>query len=246
MDRKARHRIWKLEKRLSKTEKLLAAALAKEEQKQERLQTILIGMRRWIRLHATAVAAIVIWGEPKIDEPVICAWRRTLAYHGFDGEEATETGLLWCERDYELRAAHKLYPLFVDDPDYGRPDSGWNPDIVHAPESARFTEVFKAAPVWLLEFTSITLDAIALEFDLPDLSDKPSWGVEGMKDAQRWPLLPLGTIAAGDPVSPDDGLSSNERRFYEEIQKRPKEEWSRFERRRVQQLVMRLSPNAQG
>jgi hypothetical protein len=93
----------------------------------------------------------------------------------------------------------------------------------------------------------MAIDAQVLEFDLPDLSDEINWGVEGLKDAQRWPLLPLGTIAAGDPcAAPDDGLSANERRFREEIQKRPKDEWSRFERRRMQQLVQRLSPNAHG
>jgi hypothetical protein len=33
------------------------------------------------RLHATAVAAIVLSGEPKIHEPLIRAWARTLAHY---------------------------------------------------------------------------------------------------------------------------------------------------------------------
>jgi hypothetical protein len=89
----------------------------------------------------------------------------------------------------------------VDDPDYGRRHSWWDPSIVHAPESPRFTEIFSAAPVWLLQFTTLRLDAQMLEFELPDISADLIWGVEGVKNSKRWPLLPLGTMAAGDPVS---------------------------------------------
>ena len=138
----------------------------------------------------------------------------------------------------ELRAAEKMYPAIVDDPDYGRPHYSradgywWNPGIVHAPESARFTEIFRTAPVWLLQFTRIRLDASVLEFDLPDISAELVWGVEGVKDAERWPQLPLGTMAAGDPVciAPEEfgsDLSPEERRFYQEMKHRPEEEWSR-------------------
>jgi hypothetical protein len=262
MNREARHQIWKLEKLLSKTETRIAAALAKMEQSRIPLETRFDLMRSDVRPHATAVAAIAVWGEPKIDEPLICAWKRTLAYHGLDREEvirelpvrSISTGLLiagdhgdirWWEKDDELRAT-EIYPLIVDDPDYRSPRGWWDPHIVHAPEQARFTEIFRTAPVWLLEFTKIQMDSLVLEFDLPDLSGELNWGVEGVKDAERWPLLPLGTITAGDPVcaAPEefDGLSSEERRFYEEIQKRSKEEWSRVERRRVQQLAKRPSP----
>ena len=129
--------------------------------------------------------------------------------------------------------------------------------IGHAPEAARFTEVFSTAPVWLLQFTNIRLDAWLLEFDLPDISAELIWGVEEVKDAKRWPLLPLGTMAAGDPVrtppeefesdlSPPEefksDLSREERRFYQEMKEQPEEEWSRLERRRMLGLIERLSP----
>jgi hypothetical protein len=256
MNHGARNRVRKLEKRLSKAEKLVPAVVAKMQQSVEKMETTFTIIRGRARVHTTAVAAIVMWGEPKIDEPLMCAWKRTLEYHGFDKEGATKelrrsilTGLPldgdrdeWRTND-ELRATQKIYPLIVDDAHYRSPRGWWDPSIVHAPESSRFSEVFKTAPGWLLKFTHMEIDAAALEFDLPDLSDELSWGVEAVKDAERWPLLPLGTIAAGGPVcaAPQDGLSANERRFYEEMQKRPKDEWSRFERRRMQQLVKRLS-----
>ena len=117
----------------------------------------------------------------------------------------------------------------------------------NAPESARFTEIFRTAPVWLLQFTHIDFDAPILEFDLPDMSAELIWGMEGVKDSKRWPLLPLGTMAAGDTVciAPEEfgsDLSPQERRFYQEMKERPEDEWSRLERRRMRELIERLSP----
>ena len=46
-------------------------------------------MRQDLRLHTTAVAAIVMSGEPKIDEPLVRAWERTLAHHRIDAAEGS-------------------------------------------------------------------------------------------------------------------------------------------------------------
>jgi hypothetical protein len=164
MDRRSRQRIWKLERLLSKTERLLPAVLTKLEKNRVPLEEIIPVIREKVWLHAIAVAAIVISGEPKIDEPLMRAWERTLAHHRIDAAEdsaldAEDSRLTLDEHElrltpHELRAAAKMYPAIVDDP--------------HAPESARFTEIFRDAPVWLLQFTHIRLDAGVLEFDLPD------------------------------------------------------------------------------
>jgi hypothetical protein len=249
MDRRSRQRIWKLERLLSKTERLLPAVLTKLEKSREPLEAMFSGLRESVRLHTTAVAAIVISGEPKIDEPLVHAWERTLAHHRMDGDDSTLDDDAIDMPFPELLAAAKMYPAIVDDSHYSRPDScWWDPGIVHAPESARFTEIFGTAPVWLLQFTRIRLDARVLEFDLPDISAELLWGVEGVKDAKRWPRLPLGTMAAGDPVciAPEEfgsDLSPEERHFYQEMKQRPEEEWSRLERRRMRALIERLCPN---
>jgi hypothetical protein len=247
MDRSSRRRIWKVERLLSKTEELVSTAREKREKSQEeRFAWFEPLMRRDARLHATAVAAVVISGEPKIDEPLVRAWERTLAHHRLDIEDSTLNNYAEDRARPELRAAEKMYPVIVEDPDYGRPHSGWDPRIVHAPESARFTEIFRTAPVWLLQFTNIRLDAWLLKFDLPDISAEPVWGTEGVKDSKRWPRLPSGTMAAGDPVrtTPEEfgsDLSPEEQRFYQEMRERPEEEWSRRERRGMRELMERLS-----
>jgi hypothetical protein len=75
--------------------------------------------------------------------------------------------------------------------------SGFRPSSCKA---ARFTEIFQTAPIWLLQFTAVAIDARLLKFDLPDIGNTLQWGSTGFEDARRWPLLPLGTMRAGDPV----------------------------------------------
>jgi hypothetical protein len=232
MDRSSRHRVWKVERLLSKTEGLASAVLTKSEKTRVPLEDLFRVLRPAIRCHATAVAAIVISGEPKIDEPLVRAWARTLAHYRIDVEDLTS-------KIDQREAAQKLYAPIVEDPDYTSPRHWRDPGMVHAPESARFTEIFKTAPGWLLEFTRIRLDADALKFGLPDIPVESVWGVDGIEDEKRWPLLPLGTMAAGGPIpkEADSDLSPEERRFYREMRDRPREEWSRSERRTMAELM---------
>src|SRR5262245_33061877 len=57
--------------------------------------------------HTTAVAAIALAGKPKIDEPLIQAWRRTLQYYEISVNDVTGT----FERQF--KAAEQLYPKIV-------------------------------------------------------------------------------------------------------------------------------------
>lgn len=158
------------------------------------------------RLHTACVAAITLVGEPKIDEPLIEAWRRTLVHyktcecrteewartHQLD-EAPTKAWALTLANDrqvgrHPLKAAEEIYPTLIDE----------------RSEPAIFTEIFASAPLWFLKFTFSELDAQYLKFDLPDLSAAPKWGSAGLKDACRWPCLPQGTMTAGRPVPDDD------------------------------------------
>jgi hypothetical protein len=71
MDRSSRRRILKVEE-------LLSAAKKEREEKRKELNKNFLGHAR---LHATAVAAIVLSGEPKIDEPLSRAWTRALQHY---------------------------------------------------------------------------------------------------------------------------------------------------------------------
>ena len=120
MDRKSRHKI-------AQSEKLLSAALQERDQRLK--EFLLRGAPTHARHHATAVAAIVLAGQPRIYEPLDRAWARALRQYGI-------------RENNQHAAAQRLYPTIVGERE----------------ECARFTELFRRAPVWLLQFTGMALD----------------------------------------------------------------------------------------
>ena len=165
MERQFQRKIWRLEKQISEV---------KTREKEEWNDFFLTHFAGY---HAAKVAAIVLHGEPKIDEPLTRALRRACEKLGFSPyhQENAENGEIEDLIHMELT-------------------SGKN-------EAETFLAAFEQAPLWLLHFTTVALDAFILKLNLPELSAPARWGMEGIKDARRWPLLPLGTIAAGQPVS---------------------------------------------
>jgi hypothetical protein len=164
MDRRPRNRIRKIEQLVS---------AAKKERHEKRRKTY-DAYRLDGRLHATAVAAIVLAGDPKVDEPLVEAWTRALQHYGI-GVNLDETARIKNQR----AAARQLSPKIIGD----------------AKQSTKFTEIFRTAPVWLLNFTNVFLDAAFLQFDLPREPCKAKWGTIGYEQLREWPLLPLGTMA---------------------------------------------------
>jgi hypothetical protein len=164
--------------RILRAEERVSNAL---KERAERRKQWLQGLPSQARPHAAAVAAIVLAGEPKIDEPLIRAWTRALQHYEISVKDPTQ-------RSEQVNAAHQLFPIIV-----GQEKS-----------DARFAEIFKSAPDWLLQFTRMSRDAWVLEFPLPGMKAKLGWGIAGFEDAERYPCLPLGVLTAGDPIPPDD------------------------------------------
>ena len=105
------------------------------------------------RRHATAVAAIVLSGQPRNDGLLIRAWARALRHYAINLNEPTR----W--RD-QVAAAERLLPIILGGEE----------------ESGKFAEIFSTAPVWLLQFTGMAMDARFLEFHLPDMSRNINMG----------------------------------------------------------------------
>jgi hypothetical protein len=237
MDRRSRHRI-------GKCDELLSAAL---NERDERVKQLLRVWPTHARRHATAVAAIVLSGQPRVDEPLNRAWARALQHYGIDNND-------------QVAASQRLLPIIKED----------------RKGPARFTEIFRTAPVWLLQFTGMALDARLLKFDLPEISDTLKWGSAGLEDARRWPLLPVGTITAGDPIPEldprrlwiilfcmitepfpeledlfreDQGTRSHREmdRLLQDVflaldlDRKPESKWSAYEKRRMRKLSERIS-----
>ena len=237
--------------RILRIEELLAAKLKAQQERRRKLAELL---PTYARRHATAVAAIALAGEPRIDEPLTRAWARTLQYYEIELKDPTE-------KSEQVRAALLLDPIIV-----GKQTT-----------SSGFAEAFNTAPPWFLQFTRTVLDAWILKFHLPQMKPSANWGTEGFADAEHWPFLPLGVLTAGEPIPHDDvrhmmvamqsivppsdripdvvdlfagaadDPSCDDRTILDDIafafslDEKPLEEWSAYEKRWMRKLVRRIS-----
>jgi hypothetical protein len=148
---------------------------------------------RYAREHAEAVAAVALYGEPKIDEPLRNA--RLRMQEKLDKEFAEVTEELWI-RDWGQRPhasfRAELFPVFYPSLMF---------DNLPGDDRSKFEQIFFEAPVWLLKFTAIEWDAKLLGFKLPKLVGAPELGREARLERNNWPQLPEGTIDAGGPCT---------------------------------------------
>lgn len=215
MERRFRQRVRAIEERIN---------AEKRKREEEWIETKAY-WRPQARFHAAAVAAIVLHGEPKIDEPLERAWLRALERYGIHVSDPTSTN---SPANVGPQLLAKLLKFGSD-------------------ESDRFSDIFRDAPAWLLSFTSVRFDAKLLNFELPDVSDSV------LKEAKLWPRLPTGITTAGEPLNRSSfkipkkqkgGLalaSDDDIIFLLEIRKKPEDEWSLTEQRRHSQLIERIS-----
>src|ERR1700730_8446392 len=118
MDRSSRRRISKIEQVLSAARKERAKRL------EQRHEQFVLQARR----HATAVAAIVLSGRPRINEPLLLAWERALQHYGIN---VKEPGRL----EDQFSAAQQLFPVIIG----------------NEKSSEKFSKIFGTAPIWLLQ-----------------------------------------------------------------------------------------------
>ena len=151
---------------------------------------------RHARTHAIEVAAVVLYGEPKIEEPLGIAQSRMLEKLEKQFAAVAEE---FCFRDFGIKPDRFFRPhlrflyffLMFDNLRGGN-------------DNLKFERVFSEAPAWLLKFTAIEWDAKLLGFKLRKLVGTPELGREARRDRDRWPFLPEGTIDAGGPCSEPD------------------------------------------
>jgi hypothetical protein len=199
---------------------------------------------KWdVRLHTIAVAAIVLHGQPKIDEPFESAWKRTLEYHGIQVKNPLSL-------DDQSATALQIWPKIKK---------------ADEDESTWFTEVFSKAPSWFRQFTRIGLDAYCLKFDLTPTAHTPvAWGSDGFAQARGRARLPVGIMSAGDPIPKHDArqmeialvaaaalpFSQFEydpwadpeppdpplMELFDELDNKPVQQWTRYEKRRMREF----------
>jgi hypothetical protein len=115
---------------------------------------------------AANLALLLLHGDPKIGEPLTCAWQR-------------------CVKSKEWKASREKHPDYIGT--YGRDEEGpftdWAakhiaqyfrkyflPALLGADETEKLNAIFTGAPAWLLWFTHAEAPILRLGLKLPDLS----------------------------------------------------------------------------
>ena len=148
--------------------------------------------RGFARLHAIQVAAVALYGEPKMEEPLEFARFRMEKKLKEEFAAAAKDWMRECEENGHLLTVDSLCQLLMFNA------------LPGANDNLKFERIFSKAPVWLLKFTGVEWDAKLLGFKLRKLVGAPELGSEARRDRNRWPSLPQGTIDAGGPCSDPD------------------------------------------
>ena len=176
-----------LQSQVYNLEKRIAAAV---QAKQDKVDAPL---RRADR-HAILVAAVALYGEPKIEEPLGIAWSRV-------EEKLTKKFAAAAKESWIRELEEELHPMF-------RARFLYVPlmfdKLPGGNNNLKFERIFSEAPAWLLKFTAVEWDAKLLGFKLRKLVGTPELGRDARLERNNWPSLPEGTIDAGGPCSEPD------------------------------------------
>jgi hypothetical protein len=147
----------------------------------------------YARMHSIRVAAVALYGEPKIEEPLRIAQSRMIErLHKEFGAAAEELWLHEIGEKLNLFTRAAFYPNLLFD------------NLPGGNDNSKFERIFSEAPAWLLKFTAIEWDAKLLGFKLRELVGAPALGRQARLDRNSWPVLPSETIDAGGPCSEPD------------------------------------------
>jgi hypothetical protein len=202
-------------RRLARLERLTAPYLRRQEADEE-------AWRKWqlaaARAHAIRLGALVLRGEPKLDEALEAAWVRCLTK--FDVPSVVELGRPAGHEDFgdALRLAEPVLQ-----------------ELPGETEQEKFQHLFDVAPSWLLWFTRAIITALVLGLKYTD-RPRPRAGTVGFREGDKWPKLPKGTLQAGDPM-PSSTLTGEEQRELVALAEKPEDERNRHERRRLRELI---------
>ncbi len=152
-----------------------------------------------VNRHAYAVAATVLYGDPKITESFVYAMRR-MSMRLFDLVDNKVKEKLKPE-SHDLYFRSMMYPMV----------------IFQTNSEIHLDQTLQKAPHWLLKFTGAHWDAAILGIALPELLSAPELAREARVDRDRWPGLPLDTIDAGGPADqPEEPVATTVERLRRE------------------------------
>ena len=150
------------------------------------------------RMHAILVAAVALYGEPKIEEALCNAQLRM--EENLDKKFGVAAEEWWNRKDGE-EDGEELSPVMRTH--FVCPVLMFN-NLPGDNDNLKYERIFSEAPAWLLKFTAVEWDAKLLGFKLRELVGAPELGREARRDRNKWPSLPEGRIDAGGACSEPD------------------------------------------
>ena len=148
-------------RQVARLEKVAQGYLKRRQQ--SRAQSVAF-VRKQVFVHVANLSLLILYGKPKIDEPLLnawercresTAWRASREKHGGFDEYGRENGTPF-DRSAE-RIAEYFRKYFM-------------PELPGADETEKLDAIMERAPPWLLWFTYGDVSAGVLGLKLPDLS----------------------------------------------------------------------------
>jgi hypothetical protein len=174
------------------------------------------------KIHAVNFAAVVLYGDPKYDEPLSKAWSQCVQSDIW--RHLPQPAILPPPPPFDRFIATHLAAYLYEK---------WVPTLDGANDKEKFDPVFATAPPWLIWFTQADWTAQLLQFELPDLSEIKKYA-RPIKLLQIWPCLPQGKfdLCHGKNDRAHLDISFRDIEFYKERRDVPEELMTRLERKR--------------
>ena len=187
-------------RQIARLEKLAEPYLKRRHQIEKRWRQTISGAAN----HAAILAFLIRCGDPKIEEPLSCAWKRFIN---------TRTWKQCCNNGKESKHLGDEWEEYVDETPYDRDEvTIRGPYLRHAliahfygtTEREKLKRVFASAPPWLMWFAFGDYTAKLLGLTLPDLSSVAVFA-RSKADFDNWPGLPSGVFERRPwPDGPDN------------------------------------------
>jgi hypothetical protein len=146
----------------ARLERLAEAHLRPKEKTNSRSEEM---VRDYAFTHTANLSALILYGDPKIEEPLSFAWKRCLESAEWQKRREKYGG--WDEYGRDTRDPFETFSA-TQIAKYFR--KYFLPDLAGRDELEKFRLIFKKAPPWLLWFTYGDVNARILGIKLPDLS----------------------------------------------------------------------------
>ena len=150
-------------RRLARLEKQAVPYIARNRREQEaRAEALASGREKYFVVVAN-LAVLILYGHPRVGEPLTCAWRRCVESKAWQAcrEKHPPVNARGKESPFDEGGAESMAQYFR---------AYILPDLPGADETAKLNAILAKAPPWLLWFTHAEVPILFLGLKLPDLS----------------------------------------------------------------------------